>query len=433
MTELAGKLDWRQHLELTAMTVEGKSLDGFCHWSEEDRVTRLRSRMARVICLWPVATLILSVALWLSGLRQIAVLVVGIQAAGALLLAKPLQRRIMALLGWETQIAVSKSLVDVVERESFEATLLAEAKGTLGMEQGIPATGCLGRLESAVEWLAIRHNPFLHIPLHLLFLWDVQWMRVVEEWRARHGAAVRKWLGMVAQLEALNSLAVIRYEHPDWAMPLVSSENSKPLLAEGVGHPLLPDAARVPNDFQIDRLGRVALITGSNMSGKSTFMRSIGINLVLAGAGAPVCATRFECVKMSLYTSMRIADDLRSGVSSFYAELLRIKMIVDAAKDEQKPVMYLIDEIFRGTNSGDRIAGAAAVLKTLSQGPAVGLVSTHDLELGKLEAAQPDKFTNYHFTERYTENGIEFSYKILPGPSTTTNARHLIRLVGIDV
>ena len=197
-----------------------------------------------------------------------------------------------------------------------------------------------------------------------------------------------------------------------------------------MAHPLLPADTRVGNDLRLGGRGEVHIITGSNMSGKSTLMRTVGVNLVLAYAGAPVCARTFRCAALELHTSMRLKDDLEKRISSFYAELLRIKGIVEAAKAGRQ-VLFLVDEIFRGTNSKDRHAGAMAVLRQLHALGAAGLVSTHDLELARLEAMEPSSFRNFHFQERYEDGKIGFDYRMAPGVSTTTNAMHLLRMVGL--
>jgi DNA mismatch repair ATPase MutS len=193
---------------------------------------------------------------------------------------------------------------------------------------------------------------------------------------------------------------------------------------------LIPKGIRVGNGLRLAAPGEVLIITGSNMSGKSTLMRALGANLVLAYAGGPVCAAALRCGRVEMHTSMRLKDDLEKRVSSFYAELLRIKGIVEAAQAGRQ-VLFLIDEIFRGTNSKDRHAGAMAVLRQLHGLKAAGLVSTHDSELARLEEMEPGSFRNFHFQERYEEGRISFDYRMRAGVSTTTNAMHLLRMVGL--
>lgn len=206
-------------------------------------------------------------------------------------------------------------------------------------------------------------------------------------------------------------------------------EGSPSLKATALGHPLL-NGNRVCNDLVFHPPMNVMLVTGSNMSGKSTFLRTAGINLVLAYAGAPVCATSFSCSIMHLFTCMRVSDNLEKSISSFYAELLRIKMLVEAV-DKNQRVFFLLDEIFKGTNSRDRHTGAKILVKKLSRAKALGLVSTHDLELADLDK-ESENIKNYHFREYYRDDRIFFDYKLRPGVSTTRNAAYLMRMAGID-
>jgi DNA mismatch repair ATPase MutS len=213
-------------------------------------------------------------------------------------------------------------------------------------------------------------------------------------------------------------------------MPVFCDGNETVFEAKGIGHPLLT-GKRTHNDLVIDNKVKVLLITGSNMSGKSTLLRTAGINLVLAYAGAPVCASWFQASIMGINTCMRIGDNLGENISSFYAELLRIKKIVTEAA-AGKRIFYLLDEIFKGTNSLDRHTGAKVLINKLSHTNCIGLVSTHDLELCELER-ENDRIANYHFQEYYKNGRIYFDYELRPGPSTTRNALYLMQLAGIDV
>jgi DNA mismatch repair ATPase MutS len=230
-------------------------------------------------------------------------------------------------------------------------------------------------------------------------------------------------------VEALSSLAVIGHMYPQWTYPTFSQTGMR-FEAKGLGHPLIPKDSCVRNDFKINR--GTCVITGSNMSGKTTLLRTVGINLVLAYAGAPVFADKLECAVMGIFTSMRVHDDLGSGISTFYAELLRIKMIIDHSR-RKLPMIYLIDEIFMGTNSADRITGARSVLKNLSKSWIIGMISTHDFELCDLEQESNVNVENYHFVETYSNNEILFDYKLRPGRSRTTNAKYLMKMVGIEL
>ena len=326
-------------------------------------------------------------------------------------------------------------MIGHIERREFTgATLTALRRMVAG---GAGASGGAGRalrqLSSTVAATEVRLSPIPWLLANLFLLWDLRCAIRFDRWKMRHGGDIRRWLDCIAQFEAISSFALLKFDHPSWVFPAIAGEAGGPgLCMRGAGHPLLDEGKSVANDFELGPPGGSAgIITGSNMSGKSTFLRTVGCNLVLALAGAPVCAKRFECRPMRLYTSMRGADDLMSNTSTFYAELLRVKMIVDAAVDPS-PLLFLLDELFRGTNSTDRHDGAVTLLGELSRPHTLGLVSTHDLDLCSL-AQTNALFKNYHFEERYEGGALQFDYLLKEGPSTTRNAMYLMRMVGIGV
>ncbi len=238
---------------------------------------------------------------------------------------------------------------------------------------------------------------------------------------------LRKWFQTIGSFESVNSFSGIAFEHQDWHYPLIT--DGAGLSCADMGHPLIPYTRRIDNSFSIQD-NHVAVITGSNMSGKSTFLRTVGVNIILAYAGAPVCAKRMCLPLVKVFSSMRIGDDLSGNVSTFYAELLKIKRIIDEEKNGTS-ILFLLDELFRGTNSSDRHEGAVAVLSKLKKPGNIGLISTHDLQLCELAQSTQGGYENYHFTETYNENGIAFDYTLRQGPSTTRNALYLIKMLGI--
>jgi len=284
------------------------------------------------------------------------------------------------------------------------------------------------RLANIYDKISERNNAFFII-INILLLWDYQCMILFEKWRIKSGKDLKKWFDVIGEFEALNSISNIIYEHPEWVMPLIS-DNNYIIKAENIDHPLLGEKM-VCNNITIDKTKNILLITGSNMSGKSTFLRTVGINLILSYIGAPVCAKKFEYSLMQIFTCMRTSDNLENNISSFYAEILRIKMIVEEVQ-ENKKVFFLLDELFKGTNSLDRHDGAIALIKQLGDEKASGLISTHDLELCDLQYKY-SKIKNYHFKEYYLNNELKFDYKIREGVSTTRNAIHLLKLAGIRI
>ena len=223
------------------------------------------------------------------------------------------------------------------------------------------------------------------------------------------------------------SLSTLAFEHEEWVYPTISGVNE--IEAKSLAHPLLGDRAK-SNDFNLYGSEKVALITGSNMSGKSTFLRTIGFNMILTYLGLPTCSKEFKCGISNIYTCMRTQDNLEENISSFYAEILRIKLVIEAAKSGEK-VFFLLDEIFKGTNSRDRHIGATVLVKQLAQNGAIGLLSTHDLELCDLEKENKE-IGNFNFREYYEDNKIKFDYKLRVGKSETQNAIHLMKLAGIE-
>ncbi len=314
----------------------------------------------------------------------------------------------------------------------------------------------LGRIMDLANF---RYSPMVYMVVQPLTMWDFHVLWLAESWQRRSGSQVRGWFAALADLEALASLASLAYDHPDWSMPRVAARNDPPndfsvdsqpsrpsgneLRAKGLGHPLLPDQTRVVNDVTVGPAGTVVLVTGSNMSGKSTLLRALGTNVTLAQAGGPVCAAHLALPPVVLATSMRIDDSLEQGVSFFMAELKRLKEIVDLAVQydqaaaghfRDKTVLYLLDEILLGTNSAERHIAVERVLGHLLRRGAIGAITTHDLELANSPVLK-EACLRVHFRETFVaENGIErmkFDYQLHPGIATTRNALKLLELVGL--
>ncbi|NNE00124.1 MAG: DNA mismatch repair protein [Pirellulaceae bacterium] len=280
----------------------------------------------------------------------------------------------------------------------------------------------------------------LYLPLQAFGLWDVRVLRSLEHWQGEYGPHVADWFAALGELEALLSLAALRDEYPQWTTPIWKELPSEQIVkATAIGHPLLSDSARVCNDVSVGPPGTILLVTGSNMSGKSTMLRSIGLNVALAGTGAPVCAAHFELPSVELATSIRVRDNLSEGVSFYMAELQRLKSVVDQARHlavvPDRVVLFLLDEILQGTNSRERQIAVVQVLQHLMDSHAIGAISTHDLELAD-EPELQSIATAVHFREtiRPDAEGNEqmtFDYKMRHGVSPTTNALRLLEMVGL--
>ncbi len=289
----------------------------------------------------------------------------------------------------------------------------------------------MARLQRIVGFADARRNDVFRLIIGPLLLWDLHCAVRLAAWRQRSGAKVPSWFAALAELEAFASLAGFAFDRPDHVMP---EPRGEPLLhATGLGHPLIDGKRRVGNDVDLPRAGTALVVTGSNMSGKSTLLRAIGVNLVLARLGAPVAARSFAFGDVQLATSMRVSDSLEGGVSHFYAELQKLKRVVDLA-NAGTHVMFLLDEILHGTNSRERIIGARAIVTGLLERGAMGAVSTHDLGIADLAIALPDAVKNLHFEEQVHADGtMTFDYQLRPGTVQSSNALRLMRAIGLDV
>jgi DNA mismatch repair ATPase MutS len=269
--------------------------------------------------------------------------------------------------------------------------------------------------------------------------WDVVWGYFLARRKAELAAALPQWLDIWHELEALSALATFAYLNPQYTWPVVHGQadqnggNGPIFAATALGHPLIHAEGKVHNDFTIRQMGQIVIITGSNMAGKSSFLRALGVNLVLAYAGSVVNATSLESGLFRLFTCIRVTDSIVDGFSYFYAEVRRLKALLDAFHQPNAlPLFYLIDEIFRGTNNLERLLGSRAYIRALAGARGVGFIATHDLELAKLEGESPF-IHNYHFREEVHDGRMVFDYILRPGPSPTTNALKIMRLEGLPV
>ncbi len=295
----------------------------------------------------------------------------------------------------------------------------------------------LRRLARICSALSVRAHPLVHMMINAVGPWDLWFIRRLEQARSAITAELPQWLDRLAEIEAAAALANFAYLHPHYAWPALieSQSNSRPSGVEttGLGHPLLHHAARVANDFTTPGAGHLVLITGSNMSGKSTFLRTVGINICLAQAGAPVCAASFRWSWVRVRCCVRVTDSLDAGLSYFYAEVKRLRLLLEAGRIRtEAPVLFLIDEIFKGTNNRERLLGSRTYIEALAGTNGFGLISTHDLELAELERTIP-RLTNAHFQETVAAGSLHFDYRLRPGPCTTTNALRIMALEGLPV
>ena len=411
---------------------------------------------------------------WLIGVQAIISLLNGRLAAARNEYANQALAMHDALRATQTQLA----LFEDVNAPAWQAPRLRELRATLrAASHGTAATRRLGQLTTVAGLFRGREHPLGALLLNNLLLWDLHAMWQLERWKQRLGPELTTVLEVQAELEALVSLAGWQFANPTYVTPELSAGPLE-VSADALGHPLIFAAQRISNDFHTAGYGQTAVVTGSNMAGKSTFLRTVGLNMVLALAGGVVCARRLRLSPAQVFTAMRTQDNLAESTSSFYAELKRLKLLLDmsselsskneelkmtreaagasfsvpnyeqattlqqapstkheapSTKPESLPVFYLLDEILKGTNSLDRHRGARALLRQLHQRRAAGLISTHDLELAALEDEWPGQVRNFSFNSTFSEGQIHFDYHLTPGACRAFNASQLMQLMGIEV
>ena len=432
--ELAQLVDWREQLSAHGLLARGTrqaEIDAFLTWAE--------SRSASAL-LYPVA-LALTVSVWillalfLLGTFDAALWLIPVTAGLVLWFARAKTIRSQFERAGAGQHAIRRyaALFTHVTAPAFASALLKDVHQRLSAD-GTPAPTCMARLNRILGFASLGQSAgIFHFPIQALTLWDFHVLHALDRWRASAGPHVRGWMTALGELDALSSLATPRHDYPGWAVPVVDVEPA--IVAQALGHPLIAEERRVPNDVRIGPPGTLLLITGSNMSGKSTLLRAIGLNLVLAQAGAPVCAARFRFPSADLQSSIRVQDSLELGLSYFMAALARLKGVVDSAEHprERRTLVYLLDEILQGTNSVERGIAVRAVARHLLDAGAIGAMTTHDLALASEEplasAAVP-----VHFTETVDDEGrMAFDYRLRDGIATSRNALRLMQLIGIDL
>jgi DNA mismatch repair ATPase MutS len=323
---------------------------------------------------------------------------------------------------------LSETLVRL-ERETFQSPLLAALRASLDAE-GDPPSKRLARLDRLTDYLDSRDHVLVRLAEPFVF-WTTHLAFAVENWGRGSGKVVRRWLTALGEMEALCSLASHAFEHP--ADPFPEFAESGPWLeAEGLAHPLIAEDRVVRNDIRLGGELRVMIVSGSNMSGKSTLLRTLGVNVVLAQAGAPVRARRLRLSPLAVGASISVTDSLQGGISRFYAEILRLRQILDLAAGAL-PALFLVDEFLHGTNSHDRRIGAEALVRGLVERGAVGLITTHDLALADIVETLGARAANVHFEDRIEEGRICFDYVLRPGVVRKSNAIELMRSVGLEI
>lgn len=432
---LAGEVELREEMELATRQVEGKDAPertlAFVRWAGSGPWLASRPRLlwgARALALVNAAGL----ALWFVGMIP-ALWILTVLATWFVnrRVVADAHARFAAAEGGEGDPVRWSGLLEAARRLPPDDPTLARLAGRDGEEATGAVEGLLG-LRRITDLASVRFSGLVYHPLAALTAWDVHILHRLERWQKSHGRAAGAWILTVAELELLLALAGLRAEHPEWAFPHFREGTEEGLEGRNLGHPLLGPGVVVGNDVQVPHPNRLLLVTGSNMAGKTTLLRALGANQVLALLGAPVCADRYVTAPILPWTAMRVQDSVGDGVSLFMAELRRLRRVVDAAREG--PVLFLLDEILQGTNTAERRTAARIVLGHLLETESVGAVTTHDLTLAAAEELR-QRTVDIHFREEVveTEHGrrLDFDYRLRPGPATSKNALLLLEIVGL--
>jgi hypothetical protein len=427
--ELRNRLDLREDIAIRGEDIKaGIHPEALVRWAEAP--AQIPYQWLRWVALLLAIATIAGVVVWAKlGIKSLFFAIIFLET----IVIGSLRKKTAAILSTTDHaledLQLFSSLLARIERERFEGPRLRFLKAELSSHH-LAAYQAISRLRTIVEYIRSLDNPFMRA-LNIPLLYTVQVACAAEAWRAAHGTAVRSWLRATGEFEALLSLSAYSYEHPDDPFP-VFAEGPPCFIAEQIGHPLLPARKCVRNDIEICGETRVLLVSGSNMSGKSTLLRAVGINTVLAMAGAPVRARRMQLTPLQIGASILINDSLQEGSSRFYAEITRLRQICDLA-DRHPPVLFLLDELLQGTNSKDRLVGAEGVVHALLDSGAIGLISTHDLALTHLDEQQGRHLRNVHFQDTIANGKMSFDYKLHDGVVTRSNGIELMRLIGLKV
>ena len=428
--ELRLKLDLREQLQSRNRdAAEGLDSDSLAEWSDEDVAEPskiLRSSLALLAAAQLAATVGWAGLDW--GFRPLLVLLF-LHSVAALALRNRMKASVRGAQGAGRDLAQLRQVLAKIQSETFKCEALVELQRDLRAGSGSPAEE-IDRLRRLIDLLDSARNPMFS-PIAILLVWTPQLSLGLEAWRARTGLRIREWVEAAGRLEALLALATYAYEHPDDPFPEIDEGSTPLLVGESLGHPLIGADDSVRNDVRLDSQRQTLVISGSNMSGKSTYLRTVGVNTVLALSGAPVRARKLRVSVLAVGASIQIRDSLQLGHSRFYKEILRARAILRLADDHS--TLFLLDEILHGTNSHDRRIGAQAIVRSLLERRAIGLVTTHDLALAAICEDTEVAGENVHFEDEITDGKMHFDYRLRPGVVEKSNAIELMRQVGLEI
>ena len=427
VAELASRLDLREDLAVVGESERiAAKPEPLVAWAREESGLKDGRWWAAALAALSIATLVVGFK-WLWTPFVVSLLINGIITSRA----RHRLEKIFAGIGDTHKDLDSLALLlRRIEAEKFQSPMLQQLQARL-LTHGLPPSACIARLDTLADLDDSRHNWFVRV-FDIPLLYSMQVAFALERWRRTYGSGIEAWLDVVGEIETLVSIAAYSYEHAEDPFPEFAPAEAEPCFeGDALGHPLLPSDKCVRNDVRLGGSSQVLLVSGSNMSGKSTYLRVVGINSVLAMMGAPVRAARVRLSRVAVGASMRVSDSLQKGISHFYAEIKRLRQVVDLSAAQ--PTLFLLDEVLQGTNSHDRRVGTEGVLRTLIHNSAIGLVTTHDLALTSLEEVFPERVRNAHFQERFEDDSLSFDYRLRPGVVTTSNGVELMKSIGLDV
>ena len=436
VTDLRERLDLREDMAVLGDDSQvGVHPEALLAWAETPNELPGAALLA-VAFIFPVLAILTS-GLWsVRGFMAPFIIIVLIEAAIAYAVKRPLHKAIFGVESAFRDLKLFAGLLIRIEREpvgpmgqSFTAPGLQDMVRRLSSHT-LPASATIARLARVIDFADNRHNPFLRF-IDTPLLYSLHVALAAERWRRDHGKAVRQWVEVLGEFEALSSLACYSYEHPQDPFPELV-EGAAAFVATELGHPLIAASRCVRNSVSIEGITRVLLVSGSNMSGKSTLLRTVGINTVLAMAGAPVRARSLRLTPLQVGASIRVNDSLQEGSSRFYAEITRLREIYGLLGREL-PLLFLLDELLQGTNSKDRLTGAEGVVGAFVAGGAIGLLSTHDLALTDIAALAPGSLRNVHFQDELRDGQMRFDFTLRDGVVTKSNGIELMRAIGLKV
>lgn len=430
--ELSVKIDFRQNLEASAMLIEevSESTQKLISWSQEPENETIKKPIFQYGKFLPYVTVSL-ILTWAFGYIPIGYPLLMLIIHGFILkqIYDIVSNALDQTIRLSSTLKAYANLSELIVNEVFTHQKLKDLQTELS-----EASPSIRRLEDILNKLGNRANPIFALFVGIPLLWDIQYFIKLEKWKKSYQRNLPRWLVSIAEFETLNSFAGLRFANPDFIKPEIS-EDVILLKTKGLAHPMIRRTKRIANDIELVGEGKTIIITGSNMSGKSTFQRTVAANMVLALAGSVVCAEAFTCSCMQVFTSMRTQDSLEEDTSSFYAELKRLKTLilaVNSKKFENLPILYFLDEILKGTNSKDRHEGAKALMLQLHKTTTSGFISTHDVELGD-EFDDQGFVENYSFSSEVVNNDLVFDYKLRLGVCHSFNASMLMKGIGIEM